>query len=162
MSDPVVENVLQDEMGVVSLCSLLVRDEVFGIDTRKICEVVGECEMRHVPMAPKFVGGVVAYRGEVLTAVNLRVLLGLAKIPGRSCVLVLEDEERAERFGLMVDGVDGVVTVKEEMLVPNPSSLEERSKWLFDGVYKMGTGLLVQLDPQKLQPSRLAASGFFR
>jgi purine-binding chemotaxis protein CheW len=32
---------------------------------------------------------------------------------------------------------------------------------LFDGAYRMPTGLMVRLDPQRLRPSRLAESGLF-
>jgi len=90
------------------------------------------------------------------------VLLGMEEYAGVSCVLVLDDDEGTERFGLMVDEVGGVVTVNRRMLEANPSTLEARSKWLFDGAYKMQTGLMVQLDPQKLRPSRLMETGLFR
>ena len=112
-------------------------------------------------MAPAFVAGVVPYRGDVLTAVSFRALLGLADGAKPGCVLVLEDEEGQERFGLVVDAVGGVVTVNRSMLEVNPCTLEARCKWLFEGVYKMPTGLMVQLDPQKLRPSRLAETGMF-
>ncbi len=61
----------------------------------------------------------------------------------------------------MVDEVGGVVTVSKAMLEANPCTLEARSKWLFDGAYKMQTGLMVQLDPKRLRPSRLAEAGMF-
>ena len=77
-------------------------------------------------------------------------------------MLVLEDDEGGERFGLVVDAVGGVVTVSRKMLEANPCTLEARGKWLFDGAYKMETGLMVQLDPQKLWPSRLAETGLFK
>jgi purine-binding chemotaxis protein CheW len=48
------------------------------------------------------------------------------------------------------------------MLEANPCTLEARAKWLFDGAYKMQAGLMVQLDPQKLRPSRLAEAGLFK
>jgi purine-binding chemotaxis protein CheW len=155
-------NEIQDENDAVSLCSLFAGSESFGIDTRKIREVLGKRELQRVPLAPAMIGGVVPYRGEVLTAVNFRVLLGMEEYAGTSCVLVLDDDEGGERFGLMVDEVGGVVTVSRRMLEVNPSTLEARSKWLFDGAYKMQTGLMVQLDPQKLRPSRLMETGLFR
>lgn len=144
-----------------SLCSLFAGDESFGIDTSKIREVLGKRELERVPMAPAFVAGVVPYRGDVLTAVSFRALLGLPESTKAGCVLVLEDEEGQERFGLLVDAVGGVVTVNRSMLEANPCTLEQRCKWLFDGAYKMPAGLMVQLDPQKLRPSRLAESGMF-
>src|SRR5258708_19017050 len=94
---------IQDENDAVSLCSLYAGSETFGIDTRKIREVLGERDLQRVPMSPEFIAGVVPYRGEVLTTVNLRALLGIAAQSGRCCVLVMEDDEAAERFGLVVD-----------------------------------------------------------
>ena len=153
---------IQEENDAVSLCSLSAGGETFGIDTRKIREVLGERELQRVPMSPTFIAGVVPYRGEVLTTVNLRALLGMEVHLGRCCVLVMEDDEVAERFGLVVDAVGGVVTVSGRMLEENPCTLEARGKWLFDGAYKVDAGLLVRLDPQRLCPSRLSETGLFR
>ncbi len=152
---------LQDENDAVSLCSLFAGDETFGIDTSKIREVLGERELQRVPMSPDFIAGVVPYRGEVLTTVNLRALLGMETQAGRCCVLVMEDDEAAERFGLVVDAVGGVVTMSRRMLEANPCTLEARGKWLFDGAYKMDGELMVRLDPRKLCPSRLSETGLF-
>lgn len=153
-------NEILNEDDAVSLCSMFAGSESFGIDTRKIREVLGNRDLQRVPMAPAFIGGVVPYRGEVLTTVDFRALLGMGEHTEASCVLVLEDG--GERFGLVVDAVGGVVTVSRNMLEGNPCTLESRGKWLFDGAFKMEKGLLVQLDPQKLRPSRLAEAGLFK
>jgi purine-binding chemotaxis protein CheW len=153
---------LQEENDAVSLCSLFAGGETFGIDTSKIREVLGERELQRVPMSPEYIAGVVPYRGDVLTTVNLRALLGMETHVERCCVLVMEDDQAAERFGLVVDAVGGVVTMSRRMLEANPCTLEARGKWLFDGAYKMEGELLVRLDPRKLCPSRLSETGLFR
>jgi purine-binding chemotaxis protein CheW len=153
---------IRDESDALSMCSFYAGGEMFGIDTKKICEVLGERELQPVPLAPSFIAGVVSYRGEVLTTVDLRALLETGEREGRSNVLVLEDEQTVERFGLLVDAVGGVVAVSRAMLEANPSTLEARGRWLFDGAYKMREGLMVQLAPQRLCPSRLAETGLFR
>ena len=153
---------VQEENDAVSLCSLYAGSEMFGIDTRKIREVLGERDLQRVPMSPAFIAGIVPYRGEVLTTVNLRALLGIEANSEKYCVLVMEDDEAVERFGLVVDAVGGVVTVSRRMLEENPCTLEARAKWLFDGAYKMESGLMVRLDPQRLCPSRLSETGLFK
>lgn len=153
---------IHEEDDNISLCSMFAGDESFGIDTGKIREVLGRRDLDRVPMAPAFVAGVVPYRGEVLTTVRFRALLGMPENAEAGCVLVLEDDEGEERFGLLVDAVGGVVTVSRKMLEANPCTLEAKCKWLFDGAYKMPSGLMVQLDPQKLRPSRLAETGMFK
>ena len=61
----------------------------------------------------------------------------------------------------MVDRVVGVIAVGPAALEANPSGLDARSLELYDGAYKLQTGLMVRLDPQRLRPSRLAQSGLF-
>jgi purine-binding chemotaxis protein CheW len=146
----------------VSLCCVYAGGESFGIETKKIREVLGERELHRVPLAPMFIGGVVPYRGEVLTTVDLCALLGMGKRLKTGCVMVLEDETSNERFGLVVDAVGGVVTVNGSMREANPCTLEAKGRWLFAGSYNMGAGLMVQLDPRRLGPSRLAETGLFR
>ena len=157
-----MEDAIHDEEDAVSLCSMFVGGQSFGIDTRRIGEVLGGRDLQRVPMAPAFIGGVVPYRGEVLTTVNFRALLGVKEKSETNCVLVLEDEDASQRFGLVVDAVGGVVTVSRKMFEANPSTLDARGMWLFDGAYKMPSGLMVQLDPQRLRPLRLAEAGMFR
>ena len=146
---------------LLSMCSLMSGGRLFGIDTRTIREVLGHAQMNRVPLAPTYVGGVIAYRGEVVTAVSLRALLGQAKTDGPSCVLVLDGDENEERFGLIVDSVGGVVMVERATMSANPPTLDEASKALFTGAFRTLEGLLVQLDPERLRPSRIAATGLF-
>ena len=149
------------EVDGVSLCTLMVGDEVFAIDTKKIREVLGARAIQKIPLAPAYVAGVIPNRGEVLTTVSLRALLGLEERDGASAVLVLEDADEDERFGLMVDAVSSVLTVGVSTLEANPSTLGASSKALFDGAYKLPEGLMVRLDTSNLRPARLKGSGLF-
>ena len=85
-------------------------------------------------MAPSFIAGMMPYRGEVLTTLSLRSLLGRKERRSTGSVLVLDDGGTNERLGLMVDAVCGVVTVQRtEAMRANPSTLDARSQALFDG-----------------------------
>ena len=143
------------------MCSLMSGGRLFGIDTRAIREVLGNAQMNRVPLAPAYVGGVIAYRGEVVTAISLRALLGQPGTDGHGCVLVLDGDENEERFGLIVDSVGGVVIVEWAMMSTNPSTLDEASRALFSGAFRTSEGLMVQLDPERLRPTRIAETGLF-
>ncbi len=144
---------------VVMMCSFRAGAGLFGMDTKQIREVLGAVASQPVPLAPRYIDGVVAYRGEVLTTLSLRALLGLERRAEASCVLVLDDEENEERFGLIVDEVGGVVMMGQNQFEANPTTLDERSMDLFDGTCRTESGLMVRLDPVRLRPSRLAAAG---
>jgi purine-binding chemotaxis protein CheW len=150
-----------DAGDTVSICSLRVGAGLFGIDTRQILEVLRTTTPQRVPLAPEYIAGVVPYRGEVLTAVSLRALLGLEQWTGANCILVFDGEQNEERFGLIADGISGMIALPRDALEANPSGLDAGSMELFDGAYKLPSGLLVHLDPRKLRPSRLAESGLF-
>jgi purine-binding chemotaxis protein CheW len=145
----------------VSLCSLHAGTGLYGIETGEIREVLGHITPQRVPLAPEYIAGVVPYRGDVLTTVSFRVLLGLQRGVGPGAVLVLDDHANDERFGLMVDGVGGVATVSGSSLEPNPSTLDARSLALFAGAYKTPSGLMVRLETGRLRPARLAATRLF-
>ena len=150
-----------DAGDAVPICSLRVGTGLYGIETRQIREVLGSTVPRRVPLAPQYIAGVLPYRGDVLTTVCFRALLGLECRAGAHCILVFDDEENEERFGLIVDSVSGVIAVPQNALEANPGGLDARSQELFDGAYKLPSGLMVRLDPQRLRPSRLAGSGLF-
>lgn len=147
----------------MAMCSLHVADRRFGIDTKQIVEVLGSKPLRSVPLAPAFVAGIFAYRGEVLPAVSLRALLGLQSLAAPGCLLVLDAHGAAEseRFGLEVDGVGGVVLFDSTLFARSPATLDEFGRALFSGAYRGRDGLLVQIDSERLTPGRLAETGLF-
>lgn len=140
----------------LEMCSVRVGQTLFGIPITHILEIVGNARLQAVPLAPEFVGGLVHYRGDVLTAVSLRQLLGLPTLEGRHDILVLESAGGC--FGLLVDSVGEVLTVSSADYEPNPSILDERRNALFAGAYKLQEGLLVMLDPERLDPLRLGGA----
>jgi purine-binding chemotaxis protein CheW len=139
---------------MVEMCSVRLGQTLFGVPITHILEIVGSSRPQPVPLAPAFIGGLVHYRGDVLTTVSLRQLLGLAPKEGRQDILVLESSGGC--FGLLVDSVGEVLTVSSADHEPNPSILDERRRALFAGAYKLKDSLLVMLDPERLDPMRLA------
>src|SRR6202142_2100567 len=146
----------KDKSTLAEMCSVRLGDTLFGVPITHILEIVGAARPRPVPLAPGYVGGLVHYRGDVLTTVSLRHLLGLPPKEGAQDVLVLESEGAC--FGLLVDSVGEVLTIPAEDYEPNPSILDERRRNLLAGAYKLKDGLLVMLDPERLDPIRLGAS----
>lgn len=155
------------EPTLLEMCSVRVGPTLFGVPITHILEIIGHTRPQDVPLAPEFVGGLIHYRGDVLTTVSLRQLLGLPRhnangkdgkeqTPGCHDIIVLECS--AGCFGLLVDSVGEVFTVSSADYEPNPSILNARRTSLFAGAYKLPQGLLVMLDPEKLDPMQLGAA----
>jgi purine-binding chemotaxis protein CheW len=137
------------------MCSVRLGQTLFGVPITHILEIVGGVKPQPVPLAPVFVGGLFHYRGDVLTTVSLRQLLGMPVNDGPQDILVLESSGGC--FGLLVDSVGEVLTVSSADHEPNPSILDERRRALFAGAYKLKDSLLIMLDPERLDPIRLGA-----
>jgi purine-binding chemotaxis protein CheW len=141
---------------LMEVCTVLLGTSMFGVPITHILEIVGAAKPQPVPLAPIFVGGLMHYRGDVLTTVSLRQLLDLPPREGRQDLLVLESSGGI--FGLLVDSVREVLTVSSADHEPNPSILDERRRTLFAGAYKLRGSLLVMLDPEQLDPMKLSAA----
>jgi purine-binding chemotaxis protein CheW len=144
------------EAEMVEMCSVRLGKTLFGVPITHILEIVGSARPQPVPLAPDFVGGLIHYRGDVLTTVSLRQLLGLPAKEGLQNILVLESAGGC--FGLLVDSVGEVLIVSSAEYELNPATLDERRKALFAGAYKLRGSLLIMLDPEKLDPMCLSAS----
>jgi purine-binding chemotaxis protein CheW len=141
---------------LMEMCTVRLGASTFGVPITHILEIVGAAKPQPVPLAPIFVGGLMHYRGDVLTTVSLRQLLDMPPKEGRQDLLVLESAGGI--FGLLVDSVSEVLTVSSADYEPNPSTLDERRGLLFVGAYKLKDSLLVVLDPEQLDPMRLSAT----
>jgi purine-binding chemotaxis protein CheW len=144
--------IVQDE--AIEMCSVRVGQTLYGAPVTSILEILGKPANQPVPLAPSYIGGLVHYRGEVLTAVSLRRLLDLPSHHAIEDILVFEGIDGY--FGLLVDKVEEVIAVRPADFEGNPSTLADRRKALFAGTYKLSNALLVMLDPERLDPVRLA------
>lgn len=142
---------------LVEVCSVRLGQLLLGVPITHILEIVGAARPRPIPLAPSFVGGLIHYRGEVLTTVSLRHLLDLPPCPAAPDILILESPGGS--FGLLVDSVGNVLTLSRADHEPNPSTLDQRRKDLFAGAYKLADRLLVMLDPERLDPIHIMRLG---
>jgi purine-binding chemotaxis protein CheW len=139
---------------IIEMCSVRVGQTLYGVPITRILEILGTPATQPVPLAPSYVGGLVHYRGEVLTTVSLRRLLDMPARDVPEDILVFEGVDGY--FGLLVDEVGEVMTVLPVDFEGNPSTLDDRRKALFAGTYKLNDALLVMLDPERLDPVHLA------
>ncbi len=146
---------LPSRAAIFEVCSVRAGQTFFGIPIAHILEIMGGARPLRVPLAPSFIGGLVHYRGDVLTAVSLRRVLGLPPREGAQDILVIENGGWC--FALLVDAVGEVLKVSAGDHEPNPSTLDEHCKALFAGAYKLQDKLLVMLDPERLDPRKLRA-----
>lgn len=133
---------------VVEFATFYVGDMLLGIDIREIDEINRQTEVTIVPQASPSICGVVNLRGEVVTVLDLRSVLGLERAVIAKNTRNVVVRHRGEQVGLLVDGIADVVKVALDEVEAPPRNLNGVDGRCFDGVYKLEHALLVLLNTQ--------------
>ncbi len=98
--------------------------EEFGVHVLKVREIMGLQEITAVPQTPDFVKGVINLRGKVIPVIDLRRKFRLesAEYTARTCIIVLQvqSDGGSMMVGVIVDGVNEVLTIQEGEIEDTP------------------------------------------
>jgi purine-binding chemotaxis protein CheW len=130
--------------------TMTIAEQLFGIPVLQVQDVLGHQRITRIPLAPPEVAGSLNLRGRIVTAIDVRLRLGLparsADKPGMSIVV----DHRGELYSLMVDNVGEVLSLSSKDYESNPATLDIRWRDLSNGIYRLNNTLLVVLDVARL------------
>lgn len=132
----------------VEYATFHVGDLLIGIDIRQVEEINRHLRLTPVPQAPDCVRGVINLRGEVVTVVDLRTILGLEPVDTTRSSRNVIVNSHDERIGMLVDSVADVVTVDSAKVAPPPANVSGIDGKFFQGVFRLEKELLVVLNVQ--------------
>lgn len=121
----------------------------FGIEVMKVQEVTGEPTVIPVPLAPRFVRGLINLRGQLATALGLRELFGVDKNESKNQMSVVCRME-GNLVSLMVDSIGDVIETDGKSFEPPPDTIPVGVRRFIKGIYKMNGTLLSVLDLEKI------------
>lgn len=151
-------------------CTFRLGGDLYGLDVLLIREVTLLPTITPVPHAPLGVLGCVNLRGQIHLILDLRQLLGRGRTPtDADSRLILFKPELGDPFGVLVEGIGGIVEVPAEQ-VEDRGHLEELERdgqttppeeALVLGVARLSDELLLLLDARRLLASlhRMADEG---
>ena len=105
-----------------------------------------------VPGLPPHIPGIINLRGEIISVVDLRALLGISsKIPSKATIMVTS--LKGVDVGFLVDGVDEIIDLPLKSIDPPMITFEKEYSEFIDGETRLNEGLLVILDFEKIMAS---------
>ena len=137
------------------LCTFRLGELFCGIAVLDVQEVLLQRELTPVPLAPPSVKGLMNLRGEVLPAIDLRMVLGLGATEALDVahVIVRMNDYAAS---LIVDAVEDVITVTSTTYEAPPPTVSGVARDYITGVHKLDGRLLLVLDAHRIiEPERL-------
>ncbi|MCB2081902.1 MAG: chemotaxis protein CheW [Rickettsiales bacterium] len=130
--------------------SLTIDGQRFGILVLDVEDVIEPTNITPIPKAPPEVRGLINLRGRIVTVIDMRVRLGLAKKDddeiGRSVVVTHDDQ----LYSLAVDAVGDVIVLENRLYEPNPVNLSPAWQEVSAGVYRLESELMIVLEVDKI------------
>ena len=103
------------------LVTFRVGDDLFAADIFSVERVLRFSPPRPIPNVPAWLEGVIDYGGRVVPVIDLRARFELAPATTRGLARILVVVAGADWIGAIVDGVDEVLTVTNDQLLPPPA-----------------------------------------
>jgi purine-binding chemotaxis protein CheW len=116
--------------------------EQYALPIQQVHEIIRYAEPRSVASRADWVRGVISLRGRILPVYDLAARLGLASERSEQSKIVIV-EVGNETAGVIVDGVEEVLTVEDGQLQEAPGA----DTTLIESIAKIGDRLVVLLKP---------------
>ncbi len=121
-------------------------DRLYGVRVESVQEVLRGLPRTRIPLAPPTLAGLINLRGQVLSAVDLREQLGMPAYAAEAAQMLVVIRVAGESVALVVDSIGAVVDVEDDQFEPPPDNLNDPSRDLLLGAYKLADHLLLALD----------------
>jgi len=135
---------------VIEYVTVMLDGQLFGLPIARVQDVFMPDRLTRVPLAPPEIAGVLNLRGRIVTAVDLRVRLGMTPRADGRPPMAVGIELKGESYGLLIDSVGEVMKLADATREPNPVNLDVRLAWVSAGVHRLEGQLLVILDVDRV------------
>jgi len=126
-------------------CCFVLGTQHFIISTDIAFKVLGRTDWVSVPLAPPEVMGLINYRGEVITIIDIKQLFQLPKTPVPNQQIVLL-HDTGQYIGIVVDKVTDIHTLATKQLQPPPVDLSPSLRPYIKQVCYVNSQLLLNVD----------------
>ena len=134
----------------VDYVTMMIAGQLFGIPVLQVQDVLGPQRITRIPLAPPEVAGSLNLRGRIVTAIDVRLRLGLEARPRGDHDMSIVVDHGGELYSLRVDGVGEVVAVATRDFERNPATLDPLWRDVSRGIYRLNEKLMVVLDVSRL------------
>ena len=116
--------------------------EHYALPIQQVHEIIRYSEPRSVASRADWVRGVISLRGRIVPVYDLAARLGVpSELTEQTKIVIVE--AGSETAGVIVDGVEEVLTVEDEQMQEAPGA----DTTLIDSIAKIGNRLVILLKP---------------
>jgi purine-binding chemotaxis protein CheW len=124
--------------------------QLFGLPISGVQDVFVPERVTRVPLAAPEFAGMLNLRGRIVTAIDMRLRLGLSPAEEGKPRMAIGIESKGESYGLLIDTIGEVIRLKAASCESNPVNLDARLSRVSAGVHRLDGNLLVVLDVDRV------------
>jgi purine-binding chemotaxis protein CheW len=136
--------------GEVQLVTFYVGDMLLGAEIENVEEINRQIDLTPVAHSHASVCGVTNLRGEVVTALDLRIILGIGCTQNTKSTRNVIVNAGGESIGLLVDRIADVVIARWSEIKTPPANLAGVDRRFLYGVYELESELLAVLNIEEV------------
>ena len=136
-----------------SYLSFLLDKGIFAINVSNVLEVLEKQPVTMVPDAPKYIIGVLNFRGEILPVIDMRLKFNMASSSLDKFVIIvleLEINGKSQLFGAIVDSVADVMEINNNEIKSVPEMGSSYNPEYITGMIKSEKGFIMILNIDKV------------
>jgi purine-binding chemotaxis protein CheW len=122
----------------------------YGVNALDVQEVLRFQPMTRVPLSPPEVSGLINLRGQIVTALDLRVRLGLPPLDDGLDPMNVVVRTDDGPVSLLADEIGDVIEVPVANLEPPPATVSELEREVISGIHSLEDRLLLILDVARI------------
>ena len=126
-------------------------DEVFGIEIKRVVEILKSQKKYTLPELPEFLCGVITVRGEVIPLLDLRMRFAIRSAIKKERIIIVRYDN--EKIGLIVDEVKEITSLDTADITQPPSIFKGLKKKYLTGLGKKGEMIIIILNLDDLLTS---------
>ena len=107
----------------VQFATFFLGDELFGVNTLHVQEILTYQDITSVPLAPDYVRGLINLRGQIVTVIDLRCRLGFERLDDQKTSMNLIVNSDEGLMSLLVDTIGNVLDIPADRLLPPPGTI---------------------------------------
>ncbi len=135
-----------DQVASSDFVTMAVAGQKVGLPILSVQDIFQPDAITNIPLARPEVAGSLNLRGRIVTAIDMRVRLGLEPLDSDQKPMSVVVEYEGELYSLIFDTVGDVMSLPDDWIERNPSTLDPVWRAVSVGIYRLDAELLAVLD----------------
>jgi purine-binding chemotaxis protein CheW len=136
---------------VIKFAVFRIGEEVFGVEIKRVVEILKPQKTYSLPELPDFLSGVINVRGEIIPLLDLRKRFGFQSSSKNERIIIVRCDN--EKIGLLVDEIKEIISFTPEEVISPPSIFKGLKRKYLTGLGKKDDRIIILLNIDNLLTS---------